>query len=164
MSETRTYALPPSIVTKADVSRFLSEIERVDGALTTSTVRSKVSGEKAEPLVIAANVTDFLALNQLSLDDSRARTALIHDLRYLKDHVPVLHMTFATEADGESLETIITWVRREIDPNAVIEVGLQPDLIAGVYVRTPNHIHDLSARSLLKGGHELLVKELQGLK
>lgn len=164
MSDAGAYSLPSSIVTKVDVSRLVSELERIDGELTTSAARAKVGGEQAASPTVTASVADFLQLNQLSLDDSRARTELIQGLRRFKDHVPMLHMTFAAEADGESLEKIIAWVRQEISPDAVIEVGIQPDLIAGVYVRTPNHIHDLSARSLLKNGHELLVKELEGLK
>lgn len=35
------FALPPSVVSKIDVSRLVSEVERLDGELTTMAVRAK---------------------------------------------------------------------------------------------------------------------------
>jgi F0F1-type ATP synthase delta subunit len=51
-----------------------------------------------------------------------------------------------------------------VHKQAVIEVGLQPALIAGVYIRTPNHVQDLSLRAMLKGGRDILIKELEALR
>jgi F0F1-type ATP synthase delta subunit len=73
-------------------------------------------------------------------------------------------MTFAVEADRESLMQLAQWVRETVHPQAVIAVGLQPGLIAGVYLRTPNHVHDLSLRAALDGGHEILVNDLEALR
>ena len=85
-------------------------------------------------------------------------------LRILKDKVPVLHMTFSVTADVESLQTLTQWVRNSVHPQAVIAVGLQPSLVAGVYLRTPNHIHDFSVRGALEGRHGLLIEELETLR
>jgi F0F1-type ATP synthase delta subunit len=73
-------------------------------------------------------------------------------------------MTFAVTADPESLQQLALWLRTTINPQAVIAVGLQPSLVAGVYLRTPNHVHDLSLRAMLKNGRGLLVEELGALR
>jgi F0F1-type ATP synthase delta subunit len=61
------------------------------------------------------------------------------------------------------LQELIAWLRSSVHPQAVISVGLQPALVAGVYLRTPNHVHDLSMRAVLKKSRGLLTKELEAL-
>lgn len=156
--------LPPSIVSKADVSRLMNELERVDNELTTSAVRTKVGGQDAGPPLMSNQLTAFLQQNNLELVDSNERTKLIQRLRTLKDDVPVIHMTFAVEADPESLGQIALWLRQTVHPLAVIAVGLQPGLVAGAYVRTNNKVFDLSLRGALKGGRHILNEELEALR
>ena len=109
---------------------------------------------------MSAQLSEFLKKNDLNLEESKTRSALIKQLRTMKDKVPIVHMTFAVETDAESLQQLAAWLRSSIHPQAVIDVGLQPALVAGVYLRTPNHVHDLSLRGKLQGSRELLVKEL----
>jgi len=71
-----------------------------------------------------------------------------------------MHMTFATVADPESLQKLVDWIRQEIHPQALLHVGLQPALVGGVYLRTPNHIHDFSLRQLLADKRSIIVDEL----
>lgn len=167
MTETQEntgFVLPPSIVTKVDLSRVVSEFEQVDNELTTASVRERTGGGTIDQPRMSEQLSDFLAQNQLDMADSQARSEFIKRLRQLKDTVPVLHMTFSASADGESLRKLSAWVRGSVHPQAVIAVGLQPALIGGVYVRTPNHVMDLSLRARLKGNRELITKELEALR
>lgn len=167
MSEILSYTkflLPPSVITKADVSRLVSEIEQIDEAVTTAAIRQKVAASTAANLTVSPQLREFLQLNKLAFDTSQARSAVTTEMHRLKDAVPVLHMTFAVQADRQSLATLVQWLRESVHPQAIVEVGLQPGLVAGVYLRTPNHIHDLSMRAALKGRHALLVKGLEALR
>jgi len=159
-----TFVLPARVVSRVDVSRLVSEIEWIDGELTAAAVRSKTGAEKPVQPAYSDQLNDFLKDNGLSLDDGRERSTLIKEVRLLKDTAPVIHMTFAVPADHESLQELAQWLRTEIHPQALIAIGLQPALVAGVYLRTPNHIHDLSLRSVLKGKRDSLVKELETLR
>jgi hypothetical protein len=159
-----SFVLPASIVTKVDLSRMVSEFEQIDNELTTASVRERSGGAAGDSPSISEQFSDFLAVNQLDISDARARGDMIKRLRKLKDTVPVLHMTFSATADGESLRRLSAWIRESIHPQAVIAVGLQPALIGGVYVRTPNHVMDLSLRSRLKEGHGLITNELEALR
>jgi F0F1-type ATP synthase delta subunit len=89
--------------------------------------------------------------------------ALKERMRVLKDKAPIIHMTFAAEADPDFLQQLAAWVRQEIHPQALISTGLQPALVGGVYMRTPNHVHDFSVRSLLQGKRDIIAHELEGL-
>jgi len=159
-----TFILPANVVTKVDVSRLVSEVERVDNIMTASAVRTKIGSEELPVPVMSDQLTDFLSANTLDLQTSKNRSELIKQLRTLKDKVPVLNMTFSVTADAESLQKLVAWVRESVHPQAIIAVGLQPALVAGVYLRTPNHVHDLSLRHMLDGRHGLLVEELESLR
>jgi F0F1-type ATP synthase delta subunit len=155
--------LPPSVVTKIDVSHLVTELEKVNNCLTEATIRAQTTNAKVEQPQLSEQMNDFLAQNDLKIDESKTRDELIKQLHLLKDKVPIIHMTFAVTADPDSLHELAQWIRSSIDPRAVIEVGLQPSLVAGVYVRTPNHVHDLSLRAMLKNGRGKLVEELGAL-
>jgi len=159
-----TFILPANVVTKVDVSRLVSEVERVDNIMTASAVRTKIGSEELPVPVMSDQLTDFLSANTLDLQTSKSRSDLIKQLRTLKDKVPVLNMTFSVTADAESLQKLVAWVRESVHPQAIIAVGLQPALVAGVYLRTPNHVHDLSLRHMLDGRQGLLVEELESLR
>lgn len=160
-----TFALPPSVVSKVDVSRLLGDLERIDNELTTIAVKAKAGAPAAtaQPK-ISTRLNDFLVLNKLSLQGSNERSALVKQVRAMKDTLPTIHMTFAVEADPESLSRLAEWLRTTIHPQTVIAVGLQPGLVAGVYLRTPNHVHDLSLRAKLREGRGVLQKELEALR
>ncbi len=164
---TKTYTeflLPSSVVSKVDVSRLVSEAERIDNEMTTEDVRSKTGAVGHATSLASGTFAEFLEQNQLKLENSLERSELVKQLHRLKDNVPIIHMTFATEADHESLGRLVAWLRESIHPQAVIDVGLQPGLVAGVYLRTPNHVHDLSLRAVIKEQHESLVSELGALR
>lgn len=156
------FKLPPEVVSRTDVSRLVGELERIDGAMTAASIRAQGGAPTDMPTASSAAAA-FLTLNELTFNDSRVRSAIISEARHLKDKAPVIHMTFATTADGESLARLVQWLRSSLHPQAVITVGLQPALMAGVYVRTPNHVHDLSLKGRLRGQHGALVKQLEAL-
>ena len=159
-----TIVLPASIVSKADLVRLLHELETADDELTQRAVRARIGGAAEAPLIFSEIMTAFLAENQLTLDDARKRSELVHEMQKLKDAVPTIHMTFAVPADRQSLETLAQWLRTSVHPQAIIAVGLQPSLVAGTYVRTANKVHDLSVRGLLRERHGALVGQLEVLR
>ena len=157
------FVLPKSLVTKIDLSRLIRELESVDNQLNAERIRAKEGSDVQVP-VLSGQLQEFLMENKLQISTSQQFAQLIKELRNLKDKTPVIHLTFAATADIESLQRLAEWVRREIHPQALISVGLQPGLVAGVYVRTPNHVHDFSLKGALKKSRGVLVKELEALR
>ncbi len=168
MNETLTAAasvvkLPPSVVSRADVARLGVELERVDNDMSTNAVRTRVGATANEVPPMSRQLADFVLLNKLDLNAAPTRSQLIKLVNGMKDTLPIIHMTFAAEADRESLGELALWLRQEVHPQAVIDVGLQPGLVAGVYVRTANKVFDLSLKGALKGGRQILTNELKAL-
>lgn len=157
------FILPPSIVSRVDLSRMVTELEWLDNELTSLAIRNQAPHQTQMP-VLSEGLREFVELNKFELTESKTRSAIIAQLRVLKNKAPIVHMTFAVSADRESLQQLTAWVRNEVDPHALIAVGLQPGLVAGVYVRTPNHVHDFSLRAKLDGRHDLLINELETLR
>lgn len=159
------FVLPPTVVSKLDLARLVQEVEKIDNELTSLGVRTKAGVNEQHMPTVSEQLNDFLQLNKVKIElNSQSRMQLIGQLRLLKDKAPVVHMTFAVEADRDSLRQLAAWMRESIHPQAILTVGLQPGLVAGVYLRTPNRIHDLSLRSALTNGREVLVKELGALR
>lgn len=163
MSNVKDYTqfiVPSSIVSRADISRLVREFEAVDTALTSKTVHEMAGTQHDESIVFSPQLQEFLEKNPVNLDDTNERTDYIHQLRTLKDRAPVMNMTFAVVADPESLKELAVWLRNEVHPQTVIEPHLQPSLVAGVYLRTPNRVLDLTVRNKLKSKRAELEKAL----
>jgi len=158
------FVLPASVISKSDISRLVIELEWVDNEITAAAVRAGVGSESGSQPVYSVQLNDFLDKNKLSLEKGSERSELIKQLRAFKSDAPVIHMTFAGAADRESLEQLTAWVREQVNPQALIAVGVQPSLVGGVYIRTPNKVHDLSLRHAFDGRRDVLVKELEALR
>ena len=160
----QTFTLPMSVVSHRDLSRLVSDVERLDNERTAAMVRAKAGAPEQPGLPPSGPLSDFLAANQLSVESPQDCSQLLRELRLLKDKAPVLHLTFASPADQDSLQQLAQWARASVHPQAILAVGVQPALIAGVYVRTTNQVRDLSARAHLSASRSVLVKDLEALR
>ena len=163
LDSSQAFKLPDDVIGRSDVSHLLREIERLDNEITALNARERVGASVESTLALSDRLEDFLQLNELDLQDTQQRQQLIHRLRQFKDQAPVVHMTFASSADQESLGEIVRWVRQSIHPGVLVSVGLQPGIIGGVYLRTPNHVWDLSVRSQLARHRHLITEQVEAL-
>jgi G3E family GTPase len=158
------FALPPALVTRADLSRLVRDMESIDNDLESQKARNRATGKTDYHLpTLSKGLSDFADLNKLDLADDQTRVLLKQQMQTLKEHAPVLHMTFAVEADPLSLQKLIDYIRKEIHPQALLSVGMQPSLVGGVYLRTPNHIHDMSIRSRLEAARGTIAQDIERL-
>lgn len=161
-TELPQFALPPTLITRVDLAHMINEVEVIDATLEAQKVRGYKKEQYRLP-AISRTLNDFLTLNKVDIIDDHNRMKFKEQLRKLKDKVPVVHLTFSTTADAESLEYLAAWIRKELHPLTVLSVGIQPSLIGGVYIRTPNRVHDFSMRALFKGKTSVLVSDLARL-
>ncbi len=155
--------LPPSIATRRDVMELLREFVRVDAALVEAELRHRVGATAGGAFTLSDRLTEFLHQNQGVLDDASSRRSLVQRLEQFKDVMPIVHMTFAAQADTESVQWLAACARRLIHPQAVLTIGLQPDLIGGVHIRTTNHVYDLSVRAQLVDARHFIREELEAI-
>ena len=157
----KEYVLPVSLTGHSDLSRLGRAVEVLESNLQAQRVRSADAPVQLQAIGQAQN--DFIEQNTLDVADADTLAALKAALRKIKDHAPVMDMTFANEVDPYLLQKLVLWLRTEIHPHALLDVGLQPSLVGGVYLRTPNKVHDFSVKALLKNKRDIIFEELQKL-
>ena len=161
MNETDVkFVVPPAIVTRADFARVMRELEQVDNNFEAQKARG-TGHERGYVLpTMSKALSDFLETNKIDLGNDQARMVLRERMRHLNDHAPLIRMTFAGEVDPRSAEQLAAWIRQNLHPQALLAIGLQPSLVGGVYIRTPNHVYDFSLRKQLAGKRAALIEGL----
>lgn len=154
-----TIVLPAAVISRADVSRLLREIEAIDNELEGQHVRTPT-----QPLTIPSmskSLATLVSENHYDLTDDAARKLLVQNLRYVKDKAPLLHITFAAEPTPDVLNPLVAWAREHLHQYALITTGLQPALIGGCVVRTPDHIYDFSLRHFFAEKKSVLIQNIR---
>lgn len=158
------FRLPVSVLSRIDVLKLINELEQVENDYITARVQARTGLAAELQPSLTETLTDLLMINHLQIANDHHRQEVVRQLRALKDSAPAVHLAFASAVDKNSLREIVGWLRQSVHPQAVVSVGLQPDLIGGVYIRTPNKVHDLSVRAQLAGHRGLITEKLEALR
>jgi hypothetical protein len=75
-------------------------------------------------------------------------------------HAPLLHMSFSAEPSPVFMNKLIAYVRENIHPLALIQVGLQPTIGAGFMLRTTNKYYDYILKDGIKPAPKALINGL----
>lgn len=153
--------LPAALLGRADVARLNLEVEKLDNDFETQKVRDGKDESNYSIPTMSRALSDFLQLNKLNIASAKERVELKRQLKIMKDKTPVMHMTFAVDPDPEFLQLLVTYIRENLHPQALLSVGIQPALVGGVFVRTPNHVHDFSVRTLLADKRDIIMKSIE---
>jgi len=152
--------LPPNIIGQVDVMRLSRELSSLDDFFVSAKAR-----EPGSPMVLPklSKPLDALAKeNNANLLDEKSRHNLATQLDAVYKEAPNFHISFAVEASPKVLEKILVWMRGNIHPQLLLQVGLQPTIAAGCMLRTTNKIFDMSLRARLSGQAEYLAELIKG--
>ena len=150
--------LPERLVTSVDLARAMRELKNLDDWLNQASLRS--AGKTVSPPKTSATLEDLAVINGVSLLEPTHRDQLIAVLGAFSEHAPKIHMSFAVEPSAQFLQRMIVWLRANINPIILLDVGLQPTLAAGCTVRTRNKLFDLSLRNHFTENRHLLVDSI----
>lgn len=156
---TQSLILPVSIATKTDVGRIEREVSAVNEFLEQGAIRqpgSAVTMPKMTKLM-----EELVTVNKLNLLVASDRQKLLDFLVHARDKAPELHMSFSAEPSSLFMQKLTTYVRENIHPHALIQVGLQPTIGAGFMLRTTNKYYDFSLRSALKTKKDILMNNIK---
>lgn len=152
----KSVVLPQSVITYIDLSRVGRELTNLDEFLLQSSIRTP--GTPMSLPRLSKLLDDTASANKLNLLEEKDRKALINALSYVKDHAPRLHISFSAEPSAPFVTKVAEYIRREISPIALLQIGLQPTIAAGCIIRTPNRQFDLSLRQHLRNNRDALGK------
>jgi hypothetical protein len=158
-SQESVLLLPVSVVSRVDVGRLLREVESIDSFLKQSAIR-----EPGTPVKLPRTSRLFdetVETNKLNVLHEDDRLRLHGFLTEVKSHAPTLHMSFSADPSPTFTQKLITWLRAEIHPIVLLQVGLQPNMGAGCVVRTTNKYFDFSLRSRFKEKGAVLAQLLK---
>ncbi len=157
----RDLLLPVSIASHTDLSRVLREAKALDDSLHQATIRRSKDSHLLPSM--SRMLQDVVDVNKLDLVKSGTRTELISFLDKVQSSAPVLHFSFSADPSPAFTAKLMTWLRKEIHPLVLIQVGLQPYIGAGCLLRTTNKQFDFSLRENFKKRRDQLISSLEDL-
>jgi F0F1-type ATP synthase delta subunit len=154
-----TMKLPMLVFGVVEVRRLKRELESLEEYMNQARLREP--GKQASLPRVSRLLDALAAENHLNLLQSEDRKQLKTFLGLIEKHAPVIHMSFATDPSSAFTAKVVTWLRNNIDPSVLLEIGLQPTIAAGAILRTNNKIFDLSLRDRFAVSEKLLIESLE---
>jgi hypothetical protein len=152
--------LPISVLNKGDILRLMREINSMDDFFITAQARQP--GTPIQPPKTSRMLDQLAHDNGLNLIDTTQRQNLYKNLEYLSQNAPGLHISFANEPTPKAIEPLLVWLRENIHPQILLQVGYRPAIAAGCVLRTPNKIFDMSLNVHLQKQVPVLMKLIAG--
>lgn len=156
--EKNAIEFPGKLSGAIDLARIIRELDVLSQSLQQASIRTP--GENVQLPKTSKLLEEVAALNKVSLLDSNQREQFLELLKSIKNHAPVIHIAFATEPSSQFVSKITSWMRSNISPIILVDVGLQPAITAGCTVRTTNKVFDMSLRHRFAESRGVLVKKL----
>ncbi len=142
------FKIPLSLVGRPQINRALQELDRLDDFLLAASAHKKTkAGESFE---VTPLLDELARDNGYQMTKSEDCQVLKKRLKNLLATSPQVHVSFAVEPSLKDLEPIVIWFRTHIHPTLLLQIGLQPNIVAGCVVRTPNKVFDLSLRTHMR--------------
>lgn len=159
-SEQRALLLPAGLSTQSDLAHVTRELEKLDEFLRASAIRQPGSRmELPKSSKLFEELVTGSKLNMLQADD---REYLLKSLTWMREHGPVIHMSFSTEPSTQFVEKLTNWLRKNISPFVLLQIGLRPNIGVGCVVRTTNKYFDFSLRKHFLAKRDLLMSQIVG--
>lgn len=147
------------VTSPSDLKRARRELETVDDFLNQAGLRQ---GGKAVKLPVVSRVLqEIVTETNANLLHTVDRAQLLKYISQLIEQAPVLHISFASDPSAAFTAKLVGWLRANIHPQALVQVGLQPSIAAGCIVRTANKQFDFSLAKAFSAQQQLLLTNLR---
>jgi len=156
--EHRDLQLPVLVVRPGDLGRLVRELAAIDDQLLQLKLRQ--AGSEVKLPKTTQLMDQLISLNGLNLLQVGDRDWLIEALGAIKNHAPVLNISFSVDPSPVFMGKLMTWLRREIHPFVLVNIGLQPNIAAGCVVRTTNQVFDFTLRRNFAQKRDMLRQAL----
>lgn len=158
MAHNDELTLPVLIFGVAELKRLAREIDSLENYLQQNKIR--LPGKQPSLPRLSRMLDSLATQNQMNLLHDDDRYNLRQFLIETEKNAPVLHFSFASDPSSAFMAKLVTWLRRNIHPQALVTLGLQPSIAAGCIVRGPNKSFDFSLRSHLGENYKYLTEAI----
>lgn len=153
------FILTPSVVSNMDIGRAIREVEKIDEFLYQAKIRSP--GSSVSMPKTTKMLEGLAEANGLSLLNATHRKHLAGNLQNIKTGGKKIHISFAVEPTPAVMQKIVIWLRKNIAPDLIIEIGVQPTISVGCVIRTTNKVFDMSLRHRFADSKMMLAEILE---
>lgn len=150
--------LPVGVITVSDVSDLIDEMVKIDDMFVQ--LKGRQPGTNVSLVKTSYELEELIAQNKVNLLKESDRKKLRIQLQNLRTKSPVLHFSFSTEPSRDFLGKLNQWIRKNIDPYCLLQIGLQPSIGAGFNLRTTNKFFDFSLGKELLNQKPTFIREL----
>lgn len=158
--DSKIISLPVGVISRVDVGRLVREVDALDEFLEQAIVRKP--GTSIQMPRTSKMLDELLQTNKINALVDEDRRKLMNFLITVRAKAPVIHMSFSADPSPMFTLKLVTWLRENIHPLVLLQVGLQPNIGAGCIVRTTNKYFDMSLRQHFAQKHELLMAKIHG--
>lgn len=156
----RHLELPVIVFGPVEIHRLQRELEALEDFLEQAAIREP---GKQPPLPRTSRILEALANNnRFNLLVPQDRKELSAFLQFIDTKAPVVHISFAADPSSAFTAKVVAWLRTNIHPYTLLQLGLQPTIAAGCILRTNNKSFDFSLRHRFYEQRQLLIDELGG--
>ncbi len=156
----RTFVLPPLVLGVSDIMRLRRELETLSEYLHQAALRQTPAAELKLPKTSRV-LDELIRVNKIDLLHREQFEFIMAELEAIETKAPQIHLSFSTDPSAAFMARIVEWLRLNVHPGILVQVGLQPTLAAGCVVRTTNKQFDLSLKSHFAAARPLLIQKLQ---
>ncbi len=160
MARSAQFVLPELVVGVADVMRMRRELDALQEFLHQAALRHTSETELKMPKT-SRMLDNLTAANQLNLLNREHYEATINHLDFILKESPQIHIAFSTDPSSAFVVKIVEWLRLNIHPLLLVQIGLQPNLAAGCIVRTTNKHFDMSLKHHFEAARPALITKLE---
>ena len=154
----RRLELPTIIFGPVEIHRLIRELEALEEFLQQAKIREP--GKQA-PLPKTSRSLEIVASdNNLNLLTPSELTKLRQFLESVSKKAPVVHMSLASDPSAVFTAKIVAWLRTNVHPYALLQLGLQPSIAAGCILRTSNKTFDFSLRNRFLQQRDMLMASI----
>ena len=156
-------SLPLSIISPVDVARVLRELDAYIEYYHQKEIKKDPKTDVKLPKT-SQLLDNILELNTIELTNPTDRLHLKNFLEEVKTKSPVIHASFSVDPSVRFLEKLIAYLRKQINRNLLLTIGLQPNIGAGLTITTDNKYFDFSLRKTLDASGDKLLQLIKEMK
>jgi F0F1-type ATP synthase delta subunit len=154
--------LPVLVFGLVEVRRLRRELEALDEFMRQAAIREP---GKQPSLPRLSRLLDALATDSgRNLLQEADRRELYQYMKNIEKTAPTIHISFASDPSSAFVAKLVTWLRTNIHPHVLLQIGLQPAIAAGCVVRTANKSFDMSLRHNLTEQRAKLIEALDAMR
>lgn len=154
--------LPVSVVGRVDIGRLQRETEALLNFIQQSAIRQP--GTQPKLPKTSRLLDEIIQANNINVLVEAECKKLLDFLKQIYSHAPIMHISFGADPSALFTQKVVTWLRKEIHPHVLLQIGLQPNIGAGCIVRTTNKYFDFSLRHRFEEKKAVLAAALRGVK